>query len=90
MQGPRTRSRHPPSSTVVSRMQEYNVQSDSFAKHFCQFIPATKDPKKKVKVQDHIKYKFEIIWKGNATSSVETFGSQSCKLYTQEGLEINR
>jgi hypothetical protein len=65
-----------------------DVQSDSFARHFCQFIPAIKDPKEKIKVQDHLKYKFEIIWKGNAISTVKTFGSRKCKLCTQERLEI--
>jgi hypothetical protein len=72
----------------VRRMVIAGVQSDSFARHFCQFVPAPKDSKDKIKVQDHIKYKFEIVWKGNAISTVKTFGSRSCKLCTQERLEI--
>jgi hypothetical protein len=72
----------------VRRLFISGVKSDSFAEHFCQFIPPPKDATEKVKVQDHIKYRFEIVWKGNALNTVKTFGTRGCSLCTQERLEI--
>jgi hypothetical protein len=44
----------------------------------------------KLKVQDNIKYKFDIIWKGNPISCVKSFGSRGCNLCKRERLAILR
>ena len=63
------------------------TKSDSFAEHFCQFIPIPKEGEK-LKVQDYMNYDFEILWKGNPINAVKSFGKRSCKLCAQERLAI--
>jgi hypothetical protein len=83
--------------TVKKRIQEHVAEvqkkvtkgesSDSFANHFCQFIPKVNDDQK-VRVQDHLDYQVKILWKGNAISCVKSFGKKSCRLCMKERIEI--
>jgi hypothetical protein len=80
------------------RMQQHNqdvrklvisgIKSDSFANHFCRFVPKPKSATDKIKVQSFVRYDFEILWKGNPLSTVKTFGTRACKLCVQERLQI--
>jgi hypothetical protein len=63
-------------------------RSDSFARHFAQFIPLPIDRAVKLKVQGYIKYTFDILWKGNPLVCVKTFGTRNCSLCKQERLAI--
>ena len=59
-----------------------------FTKHFALFIPLPINRAVKLKVQGYVKYKFDILWKGNPIMCVKTFGSRNCGLCKQERLAI--
>jgi hypothetical protein len=83
--------------TVKKRIQEHvsevknkvvkGESSDSFANHFCKFIPKP-SPGDKIKVQEHLNYKVKILWKGDPISCMKSFGKKSCKLCMKERLAI--
>ena len=62
-----------------------NRNTDSFAAHFCQFIPPEAPRKGSTK---YIKMRVETVWKGDPMSTVKTFGSNRCKLCARERLAI--
>jgi hypothetical protein len=74
----------------TKRLYFNNTKSDSFAEHFCQFIPKgipnTKEGKKEA--TKFIKVKVDILWQGNPLSCVKTFGTKACKLCAREKLAI--
>ena len=71
--------------TVKKRIQEHVAEvkkkvtkgesSDSFANHFCNFIPKATDGQK-IKVQDHLDYEVKILRKGDAISCMKSFGEK--------------
>jgi hypothetical protein len=68
-----------------------DIKSDSFASHFSKVISTRttrSSSQTKFKVQDHLRYRFEILWKGNLISAVKTFGEKTCTLCSHERLAI--
>lgn len=60
-------------------------RSDSFAYYFSKLVPPD-TPRKEV--NQHVKLKIDILWKGNPLAVVKTFGTNCCKLCAKERLEI--
>jgi hypothetical protein len=69
----------------VKNLVKKDKKSDSFAAHFAPLIPRETDAKN---VRNLVKFKCDILWKGDPISCVKTFGSKACKLCAKERLEI--
>ena len=60
-------------------------KSDSFADHFAKLIP---DKTPHENIRKFVRFKVDILWKGNPLAVVKTFGTRGCKLCARERLEI--
>jgi hypothetical protein len=80
---------------VKKRMQQHvqdvrklvlkSQRLDSFASHFSKLIPPATPPNE---IRLHVKFKVELLWRGNPLSVVKTFGTRECKLCAKERYEI--
>ena len=60
--------------------------TDSYAKHFQQFFDKSNNIPTPAKLRKMAE--FNILWKGNITSMMKTFGTNQCRLFMRERLEI--
>ena len=60
--------------------------TDSYAKHFQQFFDKSNNIPTPAKLRKMAE--FNILWKGNITSMMKTFGTNQCRLFMKERLEI--
>ena len=63
-------------------------ESDTFAKHFGMCYRATNGDKKSTSANLRSMMDLKLLWQGNPTSSVKSFGTLRCSLCMQERLEL--
>ena len=69
------------------RQIKYNINSDTFSKHFAQHFPNTTN----VNARDIRNIvSMDILWHGNAIQCMKSFCTINCKLCMQERLAIHR
>ena len=65
----------------VKRLVVSEKSSDSFATHFANLVPPKTEKKA---INGFVKFKVELLWKGDPLACVKTFGTKRCKLCAKE------